>query len=365
MKIAPKPRVAFMIPGLGRVRRGVEANVFKLAENLVSDFDVTVYCVSSEKQFIDDQKIKIRTSWAIRNENSLIQLIYNHMPKLINDYFGRYFSYWPMEIECLTFSLSLFPKLLRENFDVLFPVSIWGIMMAKTVRAIKGIKIVHINHGGAEDFIAKQNPDTLQWVRNKHPNIKSVLLPLGIDTQRFSPKVKPVKLSLPRPIFICAAALTSYKRIDLTIRAVGKLKSGSLLVLGAGELEEDLKRLGNKILGREKFLLTSVPYELMPSYFSAGDVFTLVSEGETFALVYLEAMASGLPVVAPNDSRRKFMIGPAGIFCQPSNLDQYAVALAKAAETDFGEKPRKQAEKFAIQTTSQAYSRLMVELVSS
>jgi glycosyltransferase involved in cell wall biosynthesis len=68
----------------------------------------------------------------------------------------------------------------------------------------------------------------------------------------------------------------------------------------------------------------------MPYYYSESNVFTLASLDEAFGIVFVEAMASGLPIVAHNGPRQKFVIGENGIFCNTSDPEMYAKALINA-----------------------------------
>ena len=59
----------------------------------------------------------------------------------------------------------------------------------------------------------------------------------------------------------------------------------------------------------------------------------------------VEAMASGLPVVATDDPIRREIVGDAGLFVDPTDTNKFANTIEKALNTNWGEKPRKQAEK--------------------
>lgn len=361
--VQKKIKIAFMIPGLGRIKRGSEVFPTVLAEKLSSEFDVTIFALQKNHSLA-------KTSWAIDRNNAFLKKIFElFLPfnKLIN----RYFYYWPTEVECLTFSLSLLPKLLKDKYDVIFPVSIWGVMMARLIRALKGTKIIYLNHGGAENFILKQRPDIfvpwtpdlLDWARKNHLKVKSVLMPIGIDFSRFSSQITPVKLALEKPIILCVAALTPYKRIHLTIQAVAKLEKGSLLLLGEGELKQELEKLGKKLLGPKRFLLTAVPFDRMPSFYAAADVFTLASTTEEAnAAACLEAMACNLPIVTINDERRRLLIGQGGILCDVEDIDLYARTLALALKRNFGDLPKNQARKNELGEVTKQYSSLIKSL---
>ena len=125
-----------------------------------------------------------------------------------------------------------------------------------------------------------------------------------------------------------------YKRVEESVRAVAKLKKGSLLILGDGPLEKEIDELGNKLLGPNKFLRLKVPHSEMAKYLNACDVFTLVSEeSEAFGLVYLEALGCNLPVVATDDSLRRELVGDAGLFIKnPENGNEYSCLLQETAQ---------------------------------
>ena len=79
---------------------------------------------------------------------------------------------------------------------------------------------------------------------------------------------------------------------------------------------------------------------------------------ESFGIVLIEAMASGLPVVATDDPIRREIVGDAGLFVDPTNIEEYAKAIEKALSTDWGDKPRKQAEKFSWDIIASSYEEL-------
>ncbi|HLD91975.1 MAG TPA: glycosyltransferase, partial [Patescibacteria group bacterium] len=83
---------------------------------------------------------------------------------------------------------------------------------------------------------------------------------------------------------------------------------------------------------------------------------------ESFGIVLVEAMATGLPVVATNDAIRKEIVGDAGLFVDPTNADEYAKILEKALNTNWGDKPRNQAEKFSWDKIAKSYEEILENL---
>lgn len=208
-------------------------------------------------------------------------------------------------------------------------------------------------------FVALSN-HAKNWAEKAGPGVKTLVIPNGVDLTKFNPKVVPIKINLPKPIFICVAALEPGKRIDLTIKAIGKLRKGSLLVMGAGQSKDDLEKLGDGFLpGR--FKIVSVKYADMPKYYAAADVVTMAPHGfESFGIIFVEAMACNKPVVAPDDPIRHEIIGKAGIFVDPEDIDDYANGLEKALEINWKNIPRFQAIKFSWDAIAKKYEELFL-----
>jgi len=89
-------------------------------------------------------------------------------------------------------------------------------------------------------------------------------------------------------------------------------------------------------------------HQTMPFVYTACDLFSYpTSPWESFGIAMLEAMASGLPVVATDDPIRREIVGNAGLFVDPTDSAAYARVLEKALNTNWGDKPRHQAAKFS------------------
>lgn len=369
-----KPELHFLIPRLGIVDRGAEVFVYELGKYLTDNFEVVVWKRRSAEKSpmaLDLQKkgVRIREIGSFTEENFPARLFYRF--RFLRPTLDK-FHLNPNQIEMLTFTLACLPSMLREKTQLMFPVNgIWGAIGCRFLRFFKGIPFVYATQGGKEPLILKQKPnmvfaltpEVFTWIKKNFPKIKVVLVPNGVDTEKFSPKVRPAKPDLERPIFLCVAALIPGKKIDLAIKAVSRFKKGSLLVVGDGPLKNRLEDLGKRLLGKKRFLIQKFPHGRMPHVYTAADVFTLPAIDEPFGIVYLEAMASGLPVVAPNDESRRYIVGKAGILCDVENEDKYTYALEKALRLDFGDLPRKQAEKFSWEKIGGLYKKELKKLL--
>jgi glycosyltransferase involved in cell wall biosynthesis len=240
----------------------------------------------------------------------------------------------------LTFTLKHLPEIASRRSDVIIPMNgFWQVLLLKVFQPIGRYKILITGHSGPgwdERFNLYLKPDVFiattkpakTWAKQTCSWTRVELIPYAVDVNQFR-NAKPANINLPKPIVLCPAALVPYKRVDLAIKAVEKLGNTSLLILGKGELEKKIKKMGNQLL-RERFHLTSVAYNKMPAYYKASDIVTLPSSfQENSPMVFLESLAARKMVVTTDTPRNRWMLGKAGVFCDPANIVEYKDALKK------------------------------------
>lgn len=276
----------------------------------------------------------------------------------------------PQGLQIFWFTLKKLPAIWREKFDVVIPINGgWQPALVRIITWVYGGKMIISGQSGIgwddrnnlwsfpNAFVALSSK-AAGWAKRVNPFIKIKYIPNGVDIKKFTPNGPRFKTKLKKPIVLCVGALTQTKRIDLVIKATSKLKDASLLIVGDGELRQEIQKLGEKLLA-DRFQLTHVPFEEMPEIYRAADVFTLVSEPYySFEIVLVEAMASGLSVVANDDPIRREIVGEAGILVDPMNIDSYTKALQKTLEREWGDKPKKQVEKFDWDKIAELYEGL-------
>lgn len=264
---------------------------------------------------------------------------------------------------------------IKGKYDVVVPINGRLQSLKASLGRIKGrYKLVISGHSGIgrDDIwnIVVVRPDVfvaltdqmVKWAKNWALGIKIVKIPNGIDLNKFTPNGAKEIIDLPKPIILSAGALTWYKNHDQVIRAVSRLGLGSVLIVGAGEQKERLEKLGNELL-RNRFKISQFNYGDMPKIYRSANLFTLPSwDREAFGLAYLEALASGLGVVAPDDLSRKEIVGEAGILVDVKNLEEYKNALGQALKINWQKKAREQAEKFSWDKIAEKYEELFKNL---
>lgn len=136
--------------------------------------------------------------------------------------------------------------------------------------------------------------------------------------------------------FISIGSLIHRKGFDLLIEAASKIKNSSnceweILIIGTGKLEERLNQLiKDKNLTNNIKLLGSKTKQQIRAYLSRSHAFVLPSRSETFGVVYIEAMAMGLPVIATDCGIPKNLIDTStGIVCRPENSDEISEAMIR------------------------------------
>jgi glycosyltransferase involved in cell wall biosynthesis len=111
----------------------------------------------------------------------------------------------------------------------------------------------------------------------------------GVDTEKFRPD-RAIDPGFPRPIFVCLGRVAVEKNLDAFLSLD---LPGTKVVIGKGPMEAELKRRfpDAKFLGQ-------LENGTLAAHLAAADVFVFPSRTDTFGVVQLEALASGVPIAA-------------------------------------------------------------------
>jgi phosphatidylinositol alpha-1,6-mannosyltransferase len=137
----------------------------------------------------------------------------------------------------------------------------------------------------------------------------------GVDLDAFHPDVDGTQVRrryglADRPLVVCVSRLVRRKGQDTLISTLPELRrrvpDAALLIVGGGRYRSRLARLAREGGVESDVVFTgSVPAAELPAYYAAGDVYAMPCrtrrgglDVEGLGIVYLEASAAGLPVVA-------------------------------------------------------------------
>jgi glycosyltransferase involved in cell wall biosynthesis len=138
--------------------------------------------------------------------------------------------------------------------------------------------------------------------------VPTTIISNGVDTARYHPTCSPgtemeVRYDLPpNPRILFVSRLAKDKEIDVLIEAMRHVcarREADLLLVGKGDDRARLEELTEEIgLQRCVHFLGFVPEEDLPAVYRAADLFAIASLCEVQSLPTLQAVATGLPVVA-------------------------------------------------------------------
>ena len=147
------------------------------------------------------------------------------------------------------------------------------------------------------------------------PHARLEHLPPGVDTDRFSPDAA-ARAELreryglgERPVAVCVSRLVPRKGQDSLIEAWPAIRDrvdgATLVIVGGGPYDDRLHRLAAESGGAGVVFTGAVPGAELPAHYAMGDVFAMPCrtrgaglDVEGLGIVFLEASASGVPVVA-------------------------------------------------------------------
>jgi glycosyltransferase involved in cell wall biosynthesis len=365
-------RVTMIHPSVGlNWSGGSEIVAFELARHLSRDFEVELLCGAPCGSFSCPIACIPRTA------------TYDLLQKpLLHALTHRLVTHPEVVTEHLTSFLPCVWHLLRRPPEIIFPHNDYGgLAVAALVRFFQKTPVIFTEHTGLlqEGKCLKRNlqfcPDHLvvldqagqDFVQAINPQQMTSVIPNGVDLERFVPTEGRLEFGLKGAVVLCVASLwrNGHKRIELAIEAIARLPEASLLLCGHGPDREYFQELGTRLLGAERFTIRSFPFEQMPLVYQSADVFTLPSRQEPFGLVYLEAMACGIPVVATDDPVRQYIVGDGGILCDVTHAAAYAAALKDALQGSWKQRARQNATRFSWEVIAAQYRQVILQTIEA
>lgn len=139
------------------------------------------------------------------------------------------------------------------------------------------------------------------------------VIPTGIEIEKFRKRVTKQekkewkkRLGIREEMQVLAAVgrLAKEKNLEELIEYFARIEDENLalLIVGGGPQKEELEQMAGQMQCADRIFFTGmVLRDEVPLYYQLGDVFVCASDSETQGLTYLEAMASGLPMLCRKD----------------------------------------------------------------
>jgi len=178
---------------------------------------------------------------------------------------------------------------------------------------------------------------------------KWIEIPFGVDTKRFQPREKPIFLfdrygldpELPTVIFVGGMDRAHYfKGIPVLLEGLALCKRQNMplqaVLVGEGDVRQEYELIARTLgLLESVRFVGKVSYDELSLHYAMGDVCVLPSTtvGEAFGMVLLEAMSSGIPVLASDLPGVRKIALEAGEVCTPGSALDLAEVLSNFFST--------------------------------
>lgn len=354
-------KLFFALPGFHRYDRGAEVALLSVARELARS----------------GEEVTVAGSGPARAD---APYDYLQVPSIRREKLERLPAIPPFRSETAwedaTFSLNLIRRAPLRGYDATvtcsFPFTHWALRR----NGADGPAHVFVTQNGdwpafsndsefrtfACDGLVCTNPD---YVARNEARWNCALIPNGVDVERFTPgpdRREALGLPQDKPIILMVSALIESKRVLDGIRAVAELEDAVLVVAGDGPLRGEVTRLAEQLLP-QRFKLVSLAAEQMPDLYRSADVFLHLSLLESFGNVFLESWASGLPIVAHDSDRLRWILGDRHFLCDTANPQELNRAL-QAALSAPSNASREGVERYAWATIGAEYGAFLQETVA-
>jgi 1,2-diacylglycerol 3-alpha-glucosyltransferase len=186
-------------------------------------------------------------------------------------------------------------------------------------------------------------------------------IPNFVDTTVYAPGDRAAaraKFGIPQNrfvIFDAAALKLTHKRIDWLAKeiAIARQKHPEIMLILAGASTSETPQVEaavRKFLGEDAWILKDIPRRDMPDLYRAADLFAHAALTEMFAIVLLEAGASGLPLRGHKFPVIEWVIGDGGVCLDMEQPGELALSIIESYENpDIRARRGKNARKSVVE----------------
>jgi glycosyltransferase involved in cell wall biosynthesis len=355
-------RIALALPGLHRVNRGAETAFQSLGDALSNrNHDVTLFGTGAPRSETGYRFVQSRVAPRERFEN--------------------WPSFPPLRSPYLYEELTWIPGFLRNfrprDFDVTVTCSFpFTNLVLRTPRPHRPPHVFVTENG---DWPAQTNrfeyrlfscdgmvcTNAAYFERNKE-RWRSALIPNGVDLDRFTPGAGDrASFGIPESanVILMVSALNPNKRVDAGIRAVAALDDSVLVVAGDGPLRREIDALGQELLG-DRFIRIEVDSLRMPDLYRSANVVLHTTKSESFGNVYVEALASGNPVVGHRSAHTEWILGDSPLLVDTTSIEDTTAALRRALDNSAHSAVAESAQRFSWNVVAEQYETFLETVIA-
>ncbi|CCU83470.1 putative Phosphatidylinositol N-acetylglucosaminyltransferase [Mesotoga infera] len=218
---------------------------------------------------------------------------------------------------------------------------------------------------------------------------KQALLDIGIP----SPKIAKIHNGIPLEQFkserrisedvstlLAVGRLQKPKNYPLMLRSFSEvvckckekgIEPPVLKIVGEGELKDNLKKLCDELVIQDRVIFLGIRRDI-PKLLGESDIFVMSSDWEGFSIALIEALASGIPIVATDVGGNAEIIenGVSGLLTKPGDEDDFAEKITRLIENQdlrckFSEKASERSSLFSIENAAARHIEVYESIMDS
>ncbi len=196
------------------------------------------------------------------------------------------------------------------------------------------------------------------------------LIPNGVDPRRFTPGPRQRALfNLPEdvPVVLMVSALDRTKRVVEGVEAAALVPNVHVVVAGDGALRREVEDTGRRLLGA-RFQRLTVPRQQMPELYRCADAMLHMSQVEPSANAYIEALATGLPIVTHDRDVTRWTFEDQALLVDTGDPRKVAAALQHALTQNQAEQQQARRalaqRRFAWSSIARAYADFIGDILA-
>lgn len=234
------------------------------------------------------------------------------------------------------------------------------------------------------DYVVFSTPTHRQAFIEHGLRVPSIEISNGLDTERYYPaNGQPEEVEAiakryalpPHPRILFVGRLMKDKKIDLLVEAMATVcaeEEAHLLIVGRGDEEKSIGAQARELgLEGNVHLLGYVPESDLPKIYRSADLFVIAAVAEVQSIPVLQAVASGLPIVAADAGALPELVRPGynGLLVQPGDSRALGEAILKVVRNasyraELGRASLEMARGHSQELTFRAYLNLYKDLVA-
>ncbi len=344
-------KINFLINTLSE-GKGIPNRVVGVASELSRrEHDVSILTLDRSNRSLPS-KIVVKQPYLIGNQQLPFRFIESDnilFNSIVKNKLGSQIKQLTPDVMFVDFSpLDKFANALKEKFGYKMIYTYHGIAdpylyegKARELR-IRTREKIH-NEVKKADHVMAVSEYTKNELADK--NIKSDVVPNGVDMDFFNPSKKFINLKKTGNVLVYVGRYTEHKGVMNLLKAYRKVKESVkdvVLYMFArhesdeyvDEIKSYLKKTG---LDKSVFMFRDLSGEILPYVYASGDLFVSGAIDETFGMTFVEAAASGTPSVgfASKSIPEVVSHDKTGYLAKPGDTDQMAdgiIDLLKSPE---------------------------------